>query len=44
MPGALQFLRLRQGRLGLVPTPDETASYPYSDEDGPSSRSGWPGR
>lgn len=33
MPGALQFLRLRQGRPGLVPTPEEAASYPYSPQE-----------
>lgn len=30
LPGALQFLRLRQGNPGLVPTPEEAESYPYS--------------
>jgi len=30
-PSALSFLRLRQGRPGLLPTPDEAATYPYSD-------------
>lgn len=30
LPGALQFLRLRQGQPGLVPTPEEAAAYPYS--------------
>jgi luciferase family oxidoreductase group 1 len=33
MSGALQFLRLRQGRPGLVPTPQEAADYPYSAEE-----------
>ncbi len=33
MPGALQFLQLRQGRPGVVPTPDEAAAYPYSAEE-----------
>lgn len=33
MPGALQFLRLRQGRPGLVPTPQEAAAHPYSTEE-----------
>ncbi|MEV4316962.1 LLM class flavin-dependent oxidoreductase [Actinocrispum sp. NPDC049592] len=28
--GALSFLRLRSGRPGLVPTPEEAAAYPYS--------------
>jgi alkanesulfonate monooxygenase SsuD/methylene tetrahydromethanopterin reductase-like flavin-dependent oxidoreductase (luciferase family) len=28
---ALSFLRLRQGRPGRVPSPDEAAAYPYSD-------------
>jgi luciferase family oxidoreductase group 1 len=27
---ALSFLRLRQGRPGLVPSPEEAAAYPYS--------------
>jgi luciferase family oxidoreductase group 1 len=30
-PSALSFLRLRQGRPGLLPTPAETEAYPYSD-------------
>ncbi|GGT81529.1 LLM class flavin-dependent oxidoreductase [Actinomadura citrea] len=29
-PQALSFLRLRQGRPGLLPTPEEAASYPYT--------------
>ena len=29
--GALSFLRLRQGRPGRVPAPEEAAAYPYSD-------------
>ena len=33
LPSALQFLRLRQGAPGLVPTPDEAAAYPYTDEE-----------
>jgi luciferase family oxidoreductase group 1 len=32
-PGALSFLRLRAGRPGLLPTPQEAASYPYTDLD-----------
>ncbi len=28
---ALSFLKLRTGRPGKVPTPEEAASYPYSD-------------
>ena len=28
---ALSFLRLRSGRPGKVPTPEEAAAYPYSD-------------
>jgi luciferase family oxidoreductase group 1 len=28
---ALSFLRLRQGRPGKVPTPEEAAAHPYSD-------------
>jgi luciferase family oxidoreductase group 1 len=30
-PMGLSFLRLRQGRPGLLPTPEEAASYNYSD-------------
>lgn len=30
MPSALQFLRLRMGNPGLVPTPEEAAAHPYS--------------
>jgi luciferase family oxidoreductase group 1 len=30
-PSALSFLRLRQGRPGPLPTPDEAAEYPYTD-------------
>ena len=33
MPSALQFLRLRQGRPGLVPTPEEAAAYPFTAEE-----------
>jgi len=33
LPGALQFLRLRQGTPGLVPTPEEAAAYPYSAQE-----------
>ncbi|WP_433463230.1 LLM class flavin-dependent oxidoreductase [Spirillospora sp. CA-128828] len=29
-PQALAFLRLRQGRPGLLPTPEEAASHPYT--------------
>jgi luciferase family oxidoreductase group 1 len=29
--GALSFLRLRQGRPGAVPSPEEAAAHPYSD-------------
>jgi luciferase family oxidoreductase group 1 len=29
-PANLQFLRLRQGRPGRLPTPEEAASHPYS--------------
>ncbi|TYK52295.1 LLM class flavin-dependent oxidoreductase [Actinomadura decatromicini] len=32
-PQALAFLRLRQGNPGLLPTPDEAASYPYTAMD-----------
>jgi luciferase family oxidoreductase group 1 len=31
--GALSFLRLRQGRPGKVPTPEEAAAYPYTDTE-----------
>jgi luciferase family oxidoreductase group 1 len=30
LPSALSFLRLRSGRPGLLPTPEEAAQYPYS--------------
>ncbi|MGC9664959.1 LLM class flavin-dependent oxidoreductase [Planosporangium sp. 12N6] len=30
-PGVLSFLRLRQGRPGPLPTPEEAAEYPYSE-------------
>jgi luciferase family oxidoreductase group 1 len=30
LPSALQFLRLRQGKPGLVPTPEEAAAYPFT--------------
>jgi luciferase family oxidoreductase group 1 len=30
-PSALQFLRLRQGRPGVVPTPAETDAHPYTE-------------
>jgi luciferase family oxidoreductase group 1 len=30
-PSALSFLRLRQGRPGPMPTPEEAAAYPYSE-------------
>jgi luciferase family oxidoreductase group 1 len=30
LPSALQFLQLRQGRPGAVPTPEDAAAYPYS--------------
>jgi luciferase family oxidoreductase group 1 len=30
-PGRLAFLRLRQGRPGLYPTPDEAAAHPYTE-------------
>ncbi len=33
LPGALQFLRLRQGNPGLLPTPQEAAAYPYSAQE-----------
>jgi luciferase family oxidoreductase group 1 len=32
-PGALSFLRLRQGHPGLLPTPREAADYPYSEAE-----------
>ena len=32
-PGGLMFLRLRQGRPGLFPSPQEAADYPYTDLD-----------
>jgi luciferase family oxidoreductase group 1 len=30
-PSALSFLRLRAGRPGLMPTPDEAETYPYTE-------------
>ncbi len=33
LPSALQFLRLRLGTPGLVPTPEEAAAHPYSDQE-----------
>jgi luciferase family oxidoreductase group 1 len=30
-PSALSFLRLRQGRPGPLPTPEEAAEYPYNE-------------
>ena len=33
LPSALQFLQLRLGTPGLVPTPEEAAAYPYSDQE-----------
>ena len=35
---ALSFLRLRQGRPGRVPTPEEAAAYPTPTWSRPSSR------
>ncbi|GAA4233270.1 LLM class flavin-dependent oxidoreductase [Actinomadura meridiana] len=32
-PQALAFLRLRRGTPGLLPTPEETAAYPYTPMD-----------
>jgi len=31
MPSGLSFLRLRGGRPGLFPSPEEAAAYPYTD-------------
>jgi luciferase family oxidoreductase group 1 len=33
LPSALQFLQLRQGRPGQVPTPETAAAYPYTAEE-----------
>jgi luciferase family oxidoreductase group 1 len=33
LPSALQFLQLRLGRPGPVPTPQDAAAYPYSPEE-----------
>ncbi|MCW2722047.1 MAG: FMN-linked alkanal monooxygenase [Pseudonocardia sp.] len=33
LPGALQFLRLRMGNPGLVPTVEEAEAYPYSPQE-----------
>jgi luciferase family oxidoreductase group 1 len=30
LPGALSFLRTRTGKPGLLPTPEEAATYPYT--------------
>ena len=32
-PGALSFLRLRSGRPGTFPTPEQAAAYPYTDAE-----------
>jgi len=32
-PAALSFLRLRSGRPGLLPSPEEAAAYPYTSLD-----------
>jgi len=32
-PSGLSFLRLRQGRPGPLPSPEEAAAYPYSDHE-----------
>jgi luciferase family oxidoreductase group 1 len=32
-PGALSFLRLRSGRPGRLPSPEEAAAYPYTSLD-----------
>jgi len=32
-PSALSFVRLRSGRPGTLPTPEEAAGYPYTDLD-----------
>ncbi|WP_338051870.1 LLM class flavin-dependent oxidoreductase [Pseudonocardia acidicola] len=33
LPGALSFLQLRLGRPGLMPSPEEAAAHPYTDEE-----------
>jgi len=33
LPGALSFLRLRSGRPGLLPTPEEAVAYPYTEQE-----------
>jgi luciferase family oxidoreductase group 1 len=33
LPGALSFLQLRQGRPVVLPTPEEAAAYPYTEEE-----------
>jgi luciferase family oxidoreductase group 1 len=33
LPSALQFLRLRLGQPGPVPTPEEASAYPYSEQE-----------
>src|SRR6266536_407336 len=32
-PSALSFLKLRQGQPGQLPTPDDAASYPYTEHE-----------
>jgi luciferase family oxidoreductase group 1 len=32
-PGALSFLRVRTGRPGMLPTPEEAAAYPYNEAE-----------
>jgi luciferase family oxidoreductase group 1 len=33
LPSALSFLRLRSGRPGLLPTPEQAAAYPYNEAE-----------
>ncbi len=33
LPGALSFLELRRGRPTVLPTPEEAAAYPYTEEE-----------
>jgi luciferase family oxidoreductase group 1 len=33
LPAALSFLRLRQGRPGTLPTPEQAADYPWTDQE-----------
>jgi len=42
--GALSFLRLRSGRPGPMPSPEEAAAHPYTSWKARSSTTAWPPR